>query len=52
MFESNAREGILGSPVPPQGTLIGKDVMPTWAWILLIVVLVLALTGGIGFGRR
>jgi hypothetical protein len=26
--------------------------MPTWAWILLIVLLVLLVTGGIGYGRR
>jgi hypothetical protein len=26
--------------------------MPMWAWILLIVLLVLLLTGGIGYGRR
>jgi len=26
--------------------------MPVWAWILLIILLVLLLTGGIGYGRR
>ena len=26
--------------------------MPMWAWILLIILLVLLLTGGIGYGRR
>jgi hypothetical protein len=28
------------------------DDMPMWAWILLIVLLVLLVTGGIGYGRR
>jgi len=26
--------------------------MPVWAWILIIVLLVLLVTGGIGYGRR
>ena len=26
--------------------------MPTWLWILLIVLLVLVLFGGVGYGRR
>jgi hypothetical protein len=26
--------------------------MPVWAWVLLIIVVVLLLTGGIGYGRR
>jgi len=26
--------------------------MPTWLWILIIVLLVLALFGGVGYGRR
>ncbi|HET9214390.1 MAG TPA: hypothetical protein VFN93_06515 [Gaiellaceae bacterium] len=26
--------------------------MPTWAWILIIVLLVLVLFGGVGYGRR
>jgi hypothetical protein len=26
--------------------------MPLWAWVLLIVLVVLLLTGGIGYGRR
>jgi hypothetical protein len=26
--------------------------MPLWAWILLIVLLVLLITGGVGYGRR
>jgi flagellar basal body-associated protein FliL len=26
--------------------------MPMWAWVLLIVLVVLLLTGGIGYGRR
>jgi flagellar basal body-associated protein FliL len=26
--------------------------MPTWAWILIIVLLVLLVTGGVGYGRR
>jgi cytochrome b subunit of formate dehydrogenase len=26
--------------------------MPMWAWILLIILLVLLVTGGIGYGRR
>jgi flagellar basal body-associated protein FliL len=26
--------------------------MPTWVWILLIVLLVLVLFGGVGYGRR
>ena len=30
----------------------GGEDMPTWLWILLIVLLVLALTGGIGYRRR
>ncbi|MGA8485962.1 MAG: hypothetical protein WCE47_05835 [Gaiella sp.] len=28
------------------------DDMPVWAWVLLIIVVVLLLTGGIGYGRR
>lgn len=28
------------------------DGMPVWAWVLLIIVVVLLLTGGIGYGRR
>jgi hypothetical protein len=31
---------------------MGGAEMPMWAWILLIVLLVLVLTGGIGYGRR
>jgi hypothetical protein len=30
----------------------GREDMPTWLWIVLIVLLVLALTGGIGYRRR
>jgi len=26
--------------------------MPTWVWILLIVLLVVVLFGGVGYGRR
>jgi len=26
--------------------------MPVWAWVLLSIVVVLLLTGGIGYGRR
>jgi len=26
--------------------------MPLWAWILLIILLVLLVTGGVGYGRR
>jgi hypothetical protein len=26
--------------------------MPTWLWVLIIVLLVLLLFGGIGYGRR
>jgi flagellar basal body-associated protein FliL len=26
--------------------------MPTWAWILIIVLLVLLVFGGVGYGRR
>jgi hypothetical protein len=26
--------------------------MPLWAWVLLIILVVLLLTGGIGYGRR
>jgi len=26
--------------------------MPVWAWILIIVLLVLLVTGGVGYGRR
>jgi hypothetical protein len=26
--------------------------MPTWLWIVLIVLLVLILFGGVGYGRR
>jgi hypothetical protein len=26
--------------------------MPLWAWVLLIILVVLLLTGGIGHGRR
>jgi hypothetical protein len=26
--------------------------MPLWAWILIIVLLVLLVTGGVGYGRR
>jgi len=26
--------------------------MPVWAWVLLIILVVLLLTGGIGYGRR
>jgi hypothetical protein len=28
------------------------DEMPVWAWVLLIIVVVLLLTGGIGYSRR
>jgi flagellar basal body-associated protein FliL len=28
------------------------NAMPLWAWILIIVLLVLLLTGGVGYGRR
>ena len=28
------------------------DEMPVWAWVLLIILVVLLLTGGIGYGRR
>jgi flagellar basal body-associated protein FliL len=30
----------------------GGRTMPTWVWILLIVLLVLVLFGGVGYGRR
>jgi len=30
----------------------GDTDMPTWLWILIIVLLVLALFGGVGYGRR
>jgi putative exporter of polyketide antibiotics len=30
----------------------GGDDMPTWLWVLLIVLLVLILFGGIGYRRR
>ena len=26
--------------------------MPVWAWILIIVLIVLLVTGGVGYGRR
>jgi hypothetical protein len=26
--------------------------MPLWAWILIIVLLVLLVSGGVGYGRR
>jgi hypothetical protein len=26
--------------------------MPMWVWILIVVLLVLALFGGVGYGRR
>ena len=26
--------------------------MPMWAWVLIIVLLVLLLFGGVGYGRR
>jgi len=26
--------------------------MPTWAWILIIILLVLLVTGGVGYRRR
>jgi len=26
--------------------------MPTWAWVLIIVLVVLLLFGGVGYGRR
>jgi flagellar basal body-associated protein FliL len=29
-----------------------EEHMPTWVWILLIVLLVLVLFGGVGYGRR
>jgi hypothetical protein len=37
-----------------QGSISTKEVteMPVWAWVLLIIVVVLLLTGGIGYGRR
>lgn len=28
------------------------EAMPTWAWILLIVLVLLLLTGGVGYRRR
>jgi hypothetical protein len=28
------------------------DEMPVWAWVLLIILVVLLLTGGIGYSRR
>jgi type VI protein secretion system component VasF len=44
--------------VSPDGYLVGCRAnrkgghMPTWVWILLIVLLVLVLFGGVGYGRR
>jgi hypothetical protein len=26
--------------------------MPLWAWILIILLIVLLVTGGVGYGRR
>jgi hypothetical protein len=26
--------------------------MPLWAWILIIVLVVLVISGGVGYGRR
>jgi hypothetical protein len=36
------------------GATATKEVteMPVWAWVLLIILVVLLLTGGIGYGRR
>jgi hypothetical protein len=33
-------------------TTAGGDGMPTWLWVLLIILLVLVLFGGVGYGRR
>jgi hypothetical protein len=30
----------------------GVKSMPTWAWVLLIILLVLVVFGGVGYGRR
>jgi hypothetical protein len=30
----------------------GGEQMPTWVWVLIIVLIVLALFGGVGYGRR
>ena len=41
-------------PRAPEQSLPTNEVndMPMWAWILLIILLVLLVTGGIGYGRR
>jgi flagellar basal body-associated protein FliL len=41
-------------PVPKGATHRGKggDHMPAWLWILIIVLLVIALFGGVGYSRR
>jgi hypothetical protein len=37
---------------PATATMKEVTEMPMWAWVLLIVLVVLLLTGGIGYGRR
>ena len=43
------REAARGRKSPSEKEVAG---MPTWAWILIIVLLVLLVTGGVGYRRR
>ena len=47
--------GVIGRGAGYAGGTNGQErgeAMPLWAWILIIVLLVLLLTGGVGYGRR
>ena len=39
--------GVPGTPLEQPQTDPEEEVMPVWAWILIIVLLVLLLTGGV-----
>jgi hypothetical protein len=42
-FQRVGRGGMLGA---------GGEAMPTWAWVLIIVLLFLLVFGGFGYSRR
>ena len=45
-------DGVRAGTTFPSPTKKRWNAMPVWAWVLLIVLLVLLVTGGFGYSRR
>jgi hypothetical protein len=48
-FGGGLEEAASGNPQAVYGE---RGSMPTWLWVLIIILLVLLLFGGVGYGRR